>query len=141
VSCVRIFALASLDVTSPDGAPSVATPRRRADVFRPVLHPRGRAHYVWVAQRYVYDASREMSTRRALERCARVGATRERARERARGGVGLACATRMARLANDGAPCSAVARVGIVEKNSLRRRARVLARDVRRRGCDERMRD
>jgi len=76
--------------------------------------------------------------RRALERCARVGAMRERAR----GGVGLARASRMARDgARDGAPGGAVARVGMVEKNSLRRHARVLARDVRRRGRDERMRD
>ena len=58
-----------------------------------------------------------------------------------------ACAmARMTRMTRRGARWRAmarlIARVGIVEKNNLRRRAWFLARDVRRRGCDEReMRD
>jgi len=130
---------------------AVDTPRRAwfaadDDVFRrPVLHPRGRRarEDVWVTQRYAMRCDAMRCVTFALSDSAYSGAAGAHGDDARR-----ACAmARMTRMTRRGARWRAmtrlIARVGIVEKNNLRRRrAWFLARDVRRRGCDEReMRD
>ena len=141
MSCVRIFVLARatppLDVTSP------ASMARHTSTFAPMSFALSFTHAVAPTTSGLRRGTHAMrcvsfafaAQRRASERC-----ERERARAGAR--RRRACAREMARDgARDGATGGATARVGIVEKNSLRRRARVFARDVRRRGRQERMRD
>lgn len=140
VSFVRIFALGD------------AAARRHVARWRAVRSPHHDVAPMSFALSFTHAVAPTTSglrrgthaMRRVRRAASRVGAMRARwsdARARARRRRACARIANGAPGARDGAPGGAVARVGMVEKNSLRRHARVLARDVRRRGRDERMRD